>query len=109
MRVTATFQSADVVTDELCQQAAIDGLISLLGRPEVKRHSPAAWLLGVRYLLNLSKHPNSSVSRTVLSRWKTLSGDPELTAYLDGDECFGLLTHYEPRSASRVGSIMAGF
>jgi hypothetical protein len=109
MRASGVYTWGDTVRDESCQQGAVNALSGLLRQVEIKKRFPAAWLMAVRYMLNLSKSPIASVSRHVRSWWETVSDDRELQIYLAYDKQLLIRSYYEPQAASRIGALMAPF
>jgi hypothetical protein len=109
MRAGTIARLSESFGDKVCEQAAIEDLFSMLRQTEVKRHEPAAWLVAVRYALNLSKSPRPELSRAVIQNWRAVSADREMQAYWEIDRQFGLLSGYAENTGSHVGALFAKF
>ncbi|MGA3016685.1 MAG: hypothetical protein ABSF62_06160 [Bryobacteraceae bacterium] len=95
-RIGVIVEVVTKIEDDDVAGIAAEELLRVLEHPRLQESEPAAWIVCVRSVLNLCKHPKATMGHRILQRLQR-STNRNLRAYLEVEKAVGLISIYDSR------------
>ena len=104
----ALLVAAEILQNEEVGDLPIASVFRILESRKLIQEDPAAWILTIRLVLNMTKHPNGRLAERV-QRCLREAKDPAVAAYALAQDLFAIVRSYQPDAMSSPQLVLASY